>query len=497
MSFMSDYEKLESLLKEIRERDKYKNMILARKDDIEKVKEEIKEEINSKVKVDDDALEKYIYNYFSLGKLTPVLLDETLEEIMVIGNSSPVYVVQRREGKKSVDIHLTEEETLSIAHRIAAYVGRKIDASHPLLDARLPDGSRVNATLPKVSPKGTTITIRKFTREPLNVLHLLRYKTLDPRLTAFLWLAVHGMDRKPANILITGGTASGKTTTLNALTSFIPEDKRIISIEDTLEISIRHKHWVPMEAASRTREDEDDLTMDMLLKNALRMRPDRIILGEVRGDEAKTLFTAMNTGHDGCLATIHANSPRETLSRLRGPPMDVPDMMIPALDLLVAQKSMTDKDGKLRRIVFEVTEISGKEADTFLTNTLFSYDPKTEKIESKILNGKIVREISEFTGLTIKEIDEEIHKRELVLELMMQYDLTQKDIHKFVQDYYKQKYDTLRNLHDEIVALLEERGETVEDPLKPKKAKVQEIKGKEKKSGLINLLDEINDSPAN
>jgi len=482
---MDDYEKIDKILRKLKETDRYRDAVLAKKEDIEKVKEEVRAEINSDFDIDEDRLEKHIYNHFALGKLTPLLFDDLLEEIMVIGNSSPVYVVARREGKKSTGVYLTEEETHSIVSRISAYVGRKIDASHPLLDARLPDGSRVNATLPKVSPKGTTLTIRKFTREPLNVLHLLRYKTLDPRLTAFLWLAVHGLDRKPANILITGGTASGKTTTLNALTSFIPEDKRIISIEDTLEISIRHKHWVPMEASSRTREAEDELTMDMLLKNALRMRPDRIILGEVRGEEAKTLFTAMNTGHDGCLATIHANSPRETLSRLRGPPMDVPDMMIPALDLLVAQKSTTDKDGKLRRIVFEVTEISGKEGETFLTNTLFSYDPKSEKIESKILNGKIVREISEFSGLTIKEIDEEINKRELVLELMMQYDLSQKDIHRFVQEYYKNKIDTLENLHDEIVALLEGRGEKVD--IKKTKAAGELVKEKSRKSGLLGL----------
>jgi len=493
MSSASDYEKLESILAEIKERERYKDAILVKREDIEKAKEEIKEEINSRMQVDDRVLEEYIYKHFGLGKLAPLLLDERLEEIMVIGNGSPVYVVDRKEGKKSTEIYLSGEESLGIVQRIAGYVGRKIDASHPLLDARLPDGSRVNATLSKVTPKGTSITIRKFTREPLTVLHLLRYKTLDPRLTAFLWLAVHGLDRKPANILIMGGTATGKTTTLNALTSFIPEDKRIISIEDTLEISIRHKHWIPMEAGSRTRESEDEMTMDMLLKNALRMRPDRIILGEVRGEEARTLFTAMNTGHDGCIATIHANSPRETLARLRGPPMDVPDMMIPALDLIVAQKSITGRDGKLRRIVFEVTEISGKEGETFLTNTLFSYDPKTDRVESKILNGKIVREISESTGLTIKEIDEEIHKRELVLELMMQYDLTQKDIHKFVQDYYRQKYDTLKNLHDEIVALLEAREGTAADA---KKTKAGIARGKEKKSGLINLLDEINDSPA-
>jgi flagellar protein FlaI len=249
--------------------------------------------------------------------------------------------------------------------------------------------------------------------------------------------------------MIVGGTASGKTTTLNALSSFIPEGKRIISIEDTLEVNIRHTHWVPMETAPPDQEGNNEVTMDALLKNTLRMRPDRIIVGEVRAAEAATLFTAMNTGHDGCIATIHANSARETLTRLQGHPMNVPDMMITALDLMVVQKRIYS-EGRIRRVVFEVAEISGMEQGTFLTNTLFSYDPKTGKIESKILNGKIIRELSDFTGLTIKELDDEMYKRELVLELMMDYDLTQKDIHKFVQDYYKNKYGTLESLHDEI-----------------------------------------------
>lgn len=482
--------KIDEVLNEISEKDGYKNSIIVREKDIERIKNEIKQELYERTRSEisgeeaDKIIEEKIYEKFGVGKLTPLLFDDSLEEIMVIGNGEPVYVVDREKGKKETNIHLKEEETVEIIRRIAKYVGREINAATPLLDARLPDGSRVNATLSKITPRGSTITIRKFTREPLNILDLLRFKTMDPKLAAFLWLVVHGLDRKPANILIIGGTATGKTTTLNALTSFIPEDKRIVSIEDTLEISIRHKHWVPMEASTRTVKDEEELTMDMLLKNALRMRPDRIILGEVRGEEAKTLFTAMNTGHDGCMATLHANSPRETIARLRGPPMSVPDIMIPALDLIIAQRAITTKGGRLKRIIYEVSEIGGKERETFLLNTLFTYDPKEEKIESKVLNGKIIREISEFTGLTIKEIDGEIHKRELVLELMMQYNLTQKDIHKFVQDYYKRKYDTLRNLHDEIVALLEERGVAAK-PIK--KSEIEEIEVKAKKRGLLGL----------
>jgi len=207
-----------------------------------------------------------------------------------------------------------------------------------------------------------------------------------------------------------------------------------------------------METAPPDQEGNNEVTMDALLKNTLRMRPDRIIVGEVRAEEASTLFTAMNTGHDGCLATIHANSAREALTRLAGPPMNVPDMMIPALDLVVAQKRVII-GGKIQRIVFEVAEISGQEEGVFLTNTLFTFDPKEGKIQSKVLNGRIIRDLSDFSGLTIKELDDEMYKRELVLELMMDYDLTQKDIHRFVQDYYRNKYGTLETLHDEIKSL--------------------------------------------
>ncbi len=446
--------------------DKYKDIFVTSAADLMAVKEELKKDLSSNV--DDAAIDCYIYDKLSLGRLTPFLMEDNLEEIMVIGPDEPIYVLDRDGNNMASEVRLTEQETQTLIQRVAAFSSRTVDATTPLFDGRLPDGSRVNATYMKVSPKGSTMTIRKFGVEPLTVLHLLRFGTLTPKLAAFLWLAVDGLERKPANIMIIGGTASGKTTTLNALSSFIPEDKRIISIEDTLEINIRHKHWVPMETAPPDQEGNNEVTMDALLKNTLRMRPDRIIVGEVRSEEASTLFTAMNTGHDGCLATIHANSAREALTRLAGPPMNVPDMMIPALDLVVAQKRVII-GGKIQRIVFEVAEISGQEEGVFLTNTLFTFDPKEGKIQSKVLNGRIIRDLSDFSGLTIKELDDEMYKRELVLELMMDYDLTQKDIHRFVQDYYRNKYGTLETLHDEIKSLKDVQRIEEKEPAPKKK----------------------------
>lgn len=426
--------------------DRYRGVFVTQKSVVAKTREEIGQLLGGKMS--EEAIDCFIYQNLSLGRLTPYLWDESLEEIMVIGGDQPVYVFHKDEGMKETDFRIEEEELRELIRRIAEHSGRAIGPSTPLLDGRLQDGSRVNATLSTVTPKGSTLTIRKFGVEPLTVLHLLRYKTLSSKLAAFLWLAVDGMDKHPANIAIIGGTASGKTTSLNALSSFIREDKRIVSIEDTLEISLRHKHWIPMESRPPD-ETGREITMDMLLKNALRMRPDRIIVGEVRAEEALTLFTAMNTGHDGSLATLHSNSAREALSRLQSHPMNVPAMMLPALDLIVAEKRYSD-NGKLRRVIFEVLELAGRERETTLTNTLFSFEPKTGKLEAALLNGRYVQTLSSITNMTIHELDQEMYKRELVLDLMLDYDLTQKDIHSFVQNYYKHPDRTLEEFHDEI-----------------------------------------------
>ncbi len=424
---------------------KYEDLFLSDKESILGAKDEIK----GLVDVSEDAINCYIYEKLCLGKLTPFILDEDLEEIMVIGGGLPVYIYNKKTGMTDSGVIMETGEIKEVIRKIARYSGRTVDASNPLLDGRLPDGSRANATFSEVTPRGPTLTIRKFEKESLSISDLIGYQTMTPTLAAFMWLVVEGLGTKPANVLVLGGTASGKTTTINALSHFIPADDRIISIEDILEINLRHKHWIPMETKPPDPGKDNEVVMDDLLKNALRMRPDRIIVGEVRSKEALSLFTAMNTGHDGCMATIHANSAKEALTRLQTHPMNVPDAMIPALDLIIAQNKQVE-EGKLVRRIVEVAEIGGREGGTILTNTLFKFDPGKKHLEVNLLNGRIIQELSRLTSLTVKEIDAELDKREAILDTMAKNRADRDTLHEVVNLYYKNPEDAIELLYERV-----------------------------------------------
>jgi flagellar protein FlaI len=438
--FTEEIRKIESAVGE-----KYEDVFLSDAEGILEIATEIKKQVDAS----DDAVNCYIYRRLSVGGLTPFLLNEDLEEIMVIGGGLPVYVYDKEAGMTESDTILETGEIKEIIRKIAGYSGRTVDASNPLLDGRLPDGSRANATFSEVTPRGPTLTIRKFEKEAYSIADLIRFGTMNPTLAAFLWLTVEGLGTKPANVLVLGGTASGKTTTINALSHFIPADDRIISIEDTLEINLRHKHWIPMETKPPETGKDNEIEMDDLLKNALRMRPDRLIVGEVRSKEALSLFTAMNTGHDGCIATIHANSAKEALTRLQTHPMDVPDVMIPALDLIIAQNRRIE-EGKLVRRIVEVAEIGGREGGTILTNTLFKFDPEKKKLETNLLNGRIIQELSVLTNLTVKEIDAELDKREAILDTMAKKKADRDTLHEVVNLYYKNPDEAIELLYERV-----------------------------------------------
>ncbi|MEM4723731.1 MAG: CpaF family protein [Candidatus Hadarchaeum sp.] len=373
------------------------------------------------------------------GMLDPLIADDRLEDIMVIGVNKPVYVYHRKYGMCFTNIVFRDVRSIKyLIDKMARVVGRRIDQQSPLLDARLPDGSRVNATIPPVSIDGPTISVRKFRRDPLTILDILDYGTMSLNFAAFLWLIVDGLGVKPANILIAGGTGSGKTTTLNCASTFIPERERIISIEDTAELQLPHKHWIRLETRPPNVEGRGEITMDDLVKNALRMRPDRMVVGEVRGPEARTMFTAMNTGHDGCMGTVHANSAMETITRLTEPPMSVPHMMITALDVIIMQQRIYHRQiGQIRRVT-EVAEITGLEGGKPQLSRIFKWNPKTDTVDPTGVPIKIKRMIAEFSGVSGEEIEVELRRREKFLSWMMREGLRNVfEVGKLIQEYYR------------------------------------------------------------
>ncbi len=311
----------------------------------------------------DNLARKLFQDLVGYGEIDPLIRDDNLEEIMVIGIDKPVFVYHREYGMMKTNILFKDAgEVMNLIDSIARQINRRIDQESPILDGRLPDGSRVNATIPPISADGPSMTIRKFKRDPLTIIDLINSKTISVELAAFFWLCFDGLGVKSANAIISGGTSSGKTTTLNALSSFINPKERIITIEDTLELQIPHEHVIRMETRPPNVENRGELTMNDLVKNSLRQRPDRIIVGEVRGSEAITLFTALNTGHSG-FGTLHSNDARETITRLTNAPMSVPNIMISAIDFIIMQNRIYRSDGVSFRRISEVAEVSGIEEE--------------------------------------------------------------------------------------------------------------------------------------
>lgn len=309
-----------------------------------------------------------------LGPLEALRKDDTITEIMVNG---PKQIFVERLGKLTLtDVQFHDNDHLmNIVERILSPLGRRIDESSPLVDARLQDGSRVNIIIPPLSLVGPALTIRKFAKKPLSVENLINFGTLDRSMADFLRACV----KARINILVSGGTGSGKTTTLNVLSSFIPENERIVTIEDAAEIQLQQEHVVTLESRPANIEGTGEISIRDLVKNALRMRPDRIIVGEVRSGEALDMLQAMNTGHDGSLTTAHANTPRDALSRIETmvlmsgfelPVRAIREQISSAIDLIIQQSRI--KDGS-RKITY-ITEVQGMEGNTITTQDLFRYE---------------------------------------------------------------------------------------------------------------------------
>lgn len=309
-----------------------------------------------------------------LGPIEQLLKDPDISEIMVNG---PKQIFVERRGKiEQVGFTFRDNEhVLHIIDKIVSPIGRRIDESMPMVDARLPDGSRVNAIIPPLSLVGPVITIRKFFRDPLTIQDLIRFGTLTPKMATFLEACVKGR----LNIVISGGTGSGKTSTLNVLSSFIPGNERIVTIEDSAELQLRQDHVITLESRPPNIEGKGAITIRDLVRNSLRMRPERIVVGEVRSGEALDMLQAMNTGHDGSLTTGHANSPRDILSRLETmvlmagmelPVRAIREQMASAIDIIVQQARLRDGSRK----IINITEVMGMEGDVITLQDIFSYE---------------------------------------------------------------------------------------------------------------------------
>lgn len=424
-----------------------------RKEILRLIVEELEQGNYSHLSIDEKKaetmVEHIVREMHGYGYLDLLLENDELEEIMVIGERLPVFVVHRKFGMCETNLVYTRREEIEkIIKKIAGKCGRTIDMANPLLDARLRDGSRVNATLAPISLDGPTLTIRKFKKEAFSILDLLKFNTLNSELAAFLWLAVDGLGGKASNIIIAGGTGSGKTTTLNVLCSFIPPEDRVITIEDTAELKLPVKHKIRLETRLPNPEGRGGIDFNQLLINTLRMRPDRIILGEVRGEEAETLFVAMNTGHEGCMGTLHANTALETITRLTNPPMNVPPIMIPALDIIVMQNRVTRKGRTLRR-VSEVAEVAGMEMDRVLLNKIYEYVPDKDEVVPTGTPPLLYNKISEKTGLDKDEIRAEKERRKLLLDFLIYKNIHRfVEVHTWIKKYYRNPEKTMKEVEE-------------------------------------------------
>ncbi len=319
-----------------------------------------------------------------LGPLQTLLEDETVTEVMVNGAKN-IYIERKGKIHRVPVTFESNEHVMRIIDRIVAPLGRRIDESSPYVDARLADGSRVNAVIPPISLIGPILTIRKFSKVPITLEQLVQFGTLTPESLQFLKACVESR----LNIVISGGTGSGKTTLLNILSGFIPSDERIITIENAAELQLRQEHVVTLESRPPNIEGRGEITIRHLVINSLRMRPDRIIVGEIRDDAALDMLQAMNTGHDGSMTTLHSNSPRDTLSRLETMTlmagMDLPvravrEQVSSAIDMIVHEERM--RDGS-RKVTF-ITEVSGMEGDIITTTDLFVFE------QTGLENGKVL-----------------------------------------------------------------------------------------------------------
>jgi len=424
---------------------------------IEPIFEKEVDEIINDYAIDISFLSKHKLMYWlkkellGLGKLEPLMKDVEIEDISCDGSTVPIFLYHRRQGSIQSNIIFDDEEELSsYVMKLAQKCGKHISIANPMLDATMPDGSRIQMTLStEVSTKGSTFTIRKFKEQPFSPADLVEFNTLSSDMMAYLWLAVqHG-----ANALIAGGTASGKTSTLNAISLFIPRESKIVSIEETREINLPHPNWIP--GVTRTGFGDiidgkltGEIDLYDLMKAALRQRPEFIIVGEIRGKEAYVLFQAMATGHT-TYSTVHADSTKSLIHRLEGEPINIPRIMLQSLDIVCIQTIARVKNKRARRVkqIIEIIDIDPTTKE-ILTNEVFKWDPVEDTYR---YSGKsyLLDQIRQKTNLSHEDIIAELKQRASLLGWMVQ-----KKIHSFddvaslTANYYENPDEVMNKLKE-------------------------------------------------
>lgn len=369
-----------------------------------------------------------LQNTLGLGEIESLLADEKLEEVVVNNSQEPVWVYHKKFGWCKTNLRLPKEELIyDYSSMIARKIGRQINVLNPMLDAHLSSGDRVNATLYPISNFGNTITIRKFSRNPWTITTFIKSRTVSSEVAALIWLCM----QNELSLIVTGGTGSGKTSFLNAMSGLIPSNQRVISIEDTRELTLpSFLHWVPMVVREANPEGKGEVTMLDLMVNALRQRPDRILVGEIRRQkEAEVMFEAMHTGHS-VYATLHADNAEQTISRLTNPPINVPKEMLDALSGVVV--TFRHRRFNIRRVL-EFAEMT-KGGDE---HVLYRWNLKTDKMKGAGKMTRLADTLSLYAGMDQKEIEEDVEEKMDVLEWMVKNGYFSVDeVGEIVSNYY-------------------------------------------------------------
>jgi flagellar protein FlaI len=388
-------------------------------------------------------------NLLGFAKLEPLMQDKNIEDISCDGSEVALFIYHRDHGSIQSNIRFDDEEELSgFVIKLAQKCGKHISIAKPMIDATMPDGSRIQMTLStEISTKGSTFTIRKFREEPFSPPDLIRFNTMSSEMTAYLWMAVeHGY-----NAIISGGTASGKTSTLNALALFVPRESKIVSIEETREINLPHPNWIPGVSRSGFGDVVDgkitgEIDMYDLMKAALRQRPEYILVGEIRGREAYVLFQAMATGHT-TYSTVHADSTKSLIHRLEGEPINIPRIMLQSLDIVCLQTISRVKDKRARRCkqIIEIIDIDPTTKE-LLTNEVFRWDPVNDTFQ---YSGKsyVLDQIRTRNNMDHSSLTNELQQRSKILEWMLENNVTKfEDVATSTARYYENKKELIAEI---------------------------------------------------